>query len=329
MPSTVNPGFSRAIQTLLPELGVRLPDSLVAELGHYNADERLPMALQDELWQVIEVQATGLKQGKCIGLQIGESLQLASFDMLSFLLLASPTLLGAAEALVSYSNLIGEGGSFVRERTDRGWKLSYRAQFEHGRYVRLDAILAGIIQSARWLAGRDLQPLAVGFECAKDDCQLRRRLFGNAQFYFRTLTTFIELSNSDWQRPLSSGSEEIQQQMLRLAQQQLQKMRPQTMEDKVTTLLRQRPWLSRTQMATLLSISERHMNRKLAEQGKSFRAVADQVKMECALELLKERGATQGSLASYLGYSDGSAFAKAFKRWTGMGMRAYMTSRVK
>ena len=84
--STVTPGFSRAIQTLLPELGIHLPQVLTQELAVYRAEERLPMALQNTLWQEIERQAAGLPAGRCIGLQIGQSLQLASFDMLSHLL---------------------------------------------------------------------------------------------------------------------------------------------------------------------------------------------------------------------------------------------------
>lgn len=325
MTSSVTPGFTRAILTVLPQLNIALPAALQQRLQAVPADERLPMSLQDELWQAVAEQS----HDSCTGLQIGRALQLANFDMVGFLLLSSPTLAEAADALVSYSTLIGEGGSFTILSTAQGWKLSYRAEFRCGRLLRLDAIVASILFGARWLVGQDLTPLAAGFEGADDQCTERQQLFGRAQLVFEQADTWLEFSAADWQRPLHSGSHEVREQMLRLAQQQMQRMHPRTMVDKVSAQLRQRPWMNRQQTATLLAVSERHMNRKLAEQQLSFRQLADKVRMECALELLKERGATQESMASYLGYSDGSAFAKAFKRWTGMSMRAWLTQGLK
>lgn len=330
MTTTVTPSFTKAILTVLPTLGIHLPAPLLTGLQALPADQRLPMPLQEALWQAVEEQAVEEQAtGAGIGLRIGSALQLANFDMVGFLLLSSPTLAEAAEALVSYSKLIGEGGSFSRERTARGWRLNYRADFQIARSIRLDAILTSILHGARWLVGQDLAPLQVGFEGEDDHCAERHRLFGAARLNFSQPLTYLEFSNSDWQRRLTSGSREVQQQMQRLAQQQLQRMAPQTMADKVSALLRRQPWLSRVQVAQLLAVSERHMNRRLAEQQLSFRMVADKVRMECALELLQERGATQESMASYLGYSDGSAFAKAFRRWTGMSMRTYLTRGLK
>lgn len=325
MTSTVTPSFTKAILTVLPAVGVQLPAELLAAMQGLQADQRLPMPLQDELWQAVENQATDA----CVGLRIGSALQLANFDMVGFLLLSSPTLAEAAEALVSYSTLIGEGGNFSRERTAHGWRLNYRADFQVARAIRLDAILASILHGARWLVGADLEPLQAGFEATDDLCAERHHFFGSARLNFSQPLSYLEFSAADWQRQLTSGSREVQQQMQRLAQQQLQRMRPKNMADKVSALLRRQPWLGRAQVAQLLSVSERHMNRRLAEQQVSFRMVADKVRMECALELLQERGATQESMASYLGYSDGSAFAKAFKRWTGMSMRSYLTRGLK
>src|SRR5690606_9156097 len=98
---------------------------------------------------------------------------------------------------------------------------------------------------------------------------------------------------------------------------------PQTIQDKVIALLTCQPRLNRVQVASMLAISERHLNRKLAEQRTSFKLLADQVRKDLALDMLADSRQTQANIACFLGYSDDSAFAKAFKRWMGMGVREY------
>jgi AraC-like DNA-binding protein len=51
--------------------------------------------------------------------------------------------------------------------------------------------------------------------------------------------------------------------------------------------------------------------------------MAQTIRKQHALNQIQKPEVTQASLAQYLGYNDESAFAKAFKRWTGIGFRAY------
>jgi AraC-like DNA-binding protein len=75
-------------------------------------------------------------------------------------------------------------------------------------------------------------------------------------------------------------------------------------------------------IARRLAMSERSLHRHLAASGTSFRRLLDDTRRDRALELLDDEGASVLAVASSLGFSDGRAFARAFKRWTGRSPRS-------
>jgi AraC-like DNA-binding protein len=70
-------------------------------------------------------------------------------------------------------------------------------------------------------------------------------------------------------------------------------------------------------VARALGTSPRTLQRRLLEEGTSFRDVVEEVRAELARRYLGERVALH-DVAFRLGYAEVSAFLRAFKRWTGM-----------
>jgi len=75
--------------------------------------------------------------------------------------------------------------------------------------------------------------------------------------------------------------------------------------------------------ARAVGASERTMQRRLRQAGTSFRALVDEVRRDIALAQLGRPGATVTDIAFMLGFSDLSAFSRAFRRWTGASPSAY------
>jgi AraC-like DNA-binding protein len=69
------------------------------------------------------------------------------------------------------------------------------------------------------------------------------------------------------------------------------------------------------EVARSLRIGERTLRRRIADHGTTLRALADEVRLERAEQLLAS-GATWKQLAGELGFSDASALSRAYKRWT-------------
>lgn len=69
------------------------------------------------------------------------------------------------------------------------------------------------------------------------------------------------------------------------------------------------------------------MRRKLAEDGTSYQSELDRVREKFSREYFARGGNSITELALLLGFADSSAFAKAFRRWTGMAPTEYLERR--
>ena len=70
-------------------------------------------------------------------------------------------------------------------------------------------------------------------------------------------------------------------------------------------------------VARALHVSRRTLQRRLADDGTSFRLVLEDLRKELAERYLKDPGNSIVEVAFLLGFSDQSSFHRAFQRWTG------------
>ena len=82
------------------------------------------------------------------------------------------------------------------------------------------------------------------------------------------------------------------------------------------------PWLtshrsSVDDMADLLAMDRRTFDRRLKSRGTSSRALANEIRFEVACRLLKDTEMSLSQIAAALGYSEASAFTRAFRDWSG------------
>ncbi|MDF2446073.1 MAG: transcriptional regulator, AraC family [Moraxellaceae bacterium] len=76
-------------------------------------------------------------------------------------------------------------------------------------------------------------------------------------------------------------------------------------------------------IAAELAMNPRTLRRRLADEGVDFSRLADEVRGTVAEELLTTTTLSLEEIASRLGYSEASAFTRAFKRWKGVAPRRY------
>ena len=77
------------------------------------------------------------------------------------------------------------------------------------------------------------------------------------------------------------------------------------------------------QVAAALNVSDRTLRRRLAGEGVSFRGLLDEIREQLAEELLVTGGFSVAEVAERLGYLEVSSFSQAFRRWKGVGPRAW------
>ena len=71
------------------------------------------------------------------------------------------------------------------------------------------------------------------------------------------------------------------------------------------------------QVAEHLGMSARTLKRRLADKGLSFRDYVQKVQQETAVDLIRNSNCTMAEIAFQTGFSEQSAFNRAFKRWIG------------
>jgi AraC-like DNA-binding protein len=79
-------------------------------------------------------------------------------------------------------------------------------------------------------------------------------------------------------------------------------------------------------VARRLAMSRRTLQRALRREGTSFQRLVDDTRREVALARLRDPRLTLSELAFLVGFSELSAFDRAFRRWTGQSPRAYRSA---
>ena len=81
------------------------------------------------------------------------------------------------------------------------------------------------------------------------------------------------------------------------------------------------PKANKTDIANMLAMHPRSLQRKLDEEGTSFEQIRDKLRQQLLLQYLADSKASMSQIASVLGFSEQSALSRACKNWFGVTPR--------
>lgn len=303
--ATVTLQYSQALLQAAQRLG--LPPPPVAP-----SSERVPLSTQDALWQYLCEHA----DDPLIGIRLGLSLQVGHLDIAGLLLMSCETCGEALETLIDYLPIIGEGGDAALVTQQSNVSLTYQPHYTVCRAQRAEAVLAGILHLGRWSTGGHFAATQIDIAHAPlDDPQRYPGLLG-CPVYFECSEYRLTLDARSLAYPLIQANAPLRDQLRALADTHLASLAERSLSHQVSLAIRSNPKASREAIAAGLAVSSRHLNRKLADDGLSFKTLRDHELRHLAEHALA-RGDKIAAIAHTLGFSDESAFAKAFRRWTG------------
>ncbi len=85
--------------------------------------------------------------------------------------------------------------------------------------------------------------------------------------------------------------------------------------------------VQQAQIAKTLALSERSLQRKLAEAGTSYQKLLDETRRELGEAYVREGSRSITEISYLLGFSDPANFTRAFRRWMGVAPRGLKKKR--
>jgi AraC-like DNA-binding protein len=179
------------------------------------------------------------------------------------------------------------------------------------------------------LIGHDYSPLRIEFrrQCPSkiDDFQSLLR----APLQFGAAHTRLIFDCESIERPLDGGNPELARHNDAIALQYLSQIERDNIQARVRDLLTQRlahgeP--SQEDVAELLNMSARTLQRKLGDGGTTYKEILDETRRVLALAYLSAPRHSVSDVTYLLGFSAGSSFTRAFRRWTGQSPSVWRAS---
>lgn len=298
-------------------LGRPCPDASDGGLGRY------PMA---EWRQLLETAAQALHD-PLLGLHLGQSISPSHIGVLGYTILACANLGEALLRLQRFYRLVYDAEPMQVQQQDDAISLEWGLDYGRpGELVDTTAITA-LVQFARDITGQQASPSYVSFiNPAPADIGPYKAYFRCA-LAFDQPTTIVRFPVVFLASPLRQPDAGLLAILEQQATNLLQKLP--AVDDYEQQVRRAIIRLARTaapsieRVAEALHSSVRTLQRRLAERGLNFQDLLEDTRFRMAKEYLSDRRLQLSEVAQLLGYSEQSAFNRAFKRWSGSTPRAW------
>lgn len=272
-------------------------------------------------WRRMLQRAAEALHDPLLGLRVGQQITPAHLGVLGYALHACANLGAALARWQQYESLVTYVARMEVHLQPASVTLEWVDAPELQGALVDETALAALVQFVRNLTGRRETPELVCFvNAAPRDLQPYRDFFG-CEVRFEQPLTRLRLPTSMLAHPLRQPDENL----LRLLEQQADALLrelpstddlEQAVRQAVARLARSGE-VSQEQIAAQMHMSTRTLHRRLESRGLNFRALRDDTRLHLAQDHLADPRLTLGEVAWLLGYSEHSAFTRAFRRWTG------------
>jgi AraC-like DNA-binding protein len=280
---------------------------------------RWPIDDITRLWRA----ATTLTQDPGFGLKAGSLVGPASFNVVSFIFQSAPTLRAAITTAQQFQRLISDGGRFqLLAGADTSWVIYHPQQGELAFSPhQIEAVLAAVVTISRWVSERTCTPTRVQFGHAQLGPLAGYQSTFAAAVDFSQAFSGLQFDNAVLDHPLPQADAQLAAMHREYAAARLAAL------SQAPDFLNQvRQWLAaqlphgvpeRTVAAQQFGLTERAFARRLQHEGVRYSDLIDAVRKDAAGTAVADTERAFMDIAQSLGFSEASAFNRAFKRWYG------------
>lgn len=286
-----------------------------------DSNRTLDLAKAYNAWQVA-LDATGDDN---LGLQLGTATTPSILGIVGHLMQSSGTLREAFRQVCTYSALATD--MFHYGMHDRGTETrltfspvpAWVRSSPHTAKQAVDQAMSGCLHVFFLISGQQMRPVSAEFT-HRQPAQLSRytQIFG-PHLRFRSTRNALVFNGTDLDCALRHHDRALAATFEALARKQLRKRSTiRSFAEEVEEYLQyefavQIPSL--VVISARMNMSTRTFQRKLSIENVRYRDIAEKVSKKIALTLLSSDNSKISEVARIMGYSEPSAFRRAFKRW--------------
>jgi AraC-like DNA-binding protein len=299
------------------------PDELLANVGLSSSLLQVPQARVSAqhygaLWRTIAIALDDEFFG-----QDSRRMKAGSFAMLCHAVLSCKTLSQALDRSLRFYSLILDdiSGTLERDAGEARIVLHERVAGANQRVFAHELLLMLLYGVSCWLVGRRIPILRTEFSYAEPAYSAEYRLMYCGDLSFNRPNTLIAFEAGCLDLPVVQNERSIKE-FLRTAPESilLKYKNGSSLSARVRRRLRQClpgqvPDFER--LAEELNMTPATMRRRLHEEGESYQSIKDQLRRDLAISYLSHSSRSVMDIALELGFSERSAFHRAFRKWTG------------
>jgi AraC-like DNA-binding protein len=297
---------------------------LFARLGLDSLADDPPRVDADTFWDVIE--AIAVDGDHDLQFRYANSLDIDQVGALGLAFKTASDLRGCLDRTARYTALLSDTARHELRPNDRGGAslvLAGRPAHRPGIRVANEAALAALLHFCRQVAPEDAMPTptSVSFAHRAHGSTDRHRDFFRCSVSFGADVDALHLDTSFLETQTRLGDDALSEYFL------------DRLDDELHTTLSERGLEPRVRnviangladgvppmrlVARRLGLSERTLHRRLADEDLRYQDIVVEVRRSVATAMLTTTDRSLVDIAFLTGFSDQSAFQRAFKRWTG------------
>lgn len=264
---------------------------------------------------------------KTIGFDLGKGIEADRWGTLGYIAFTAPSIKAALACQRRYQSLVGNKGTPIQELSESKIILKWLPAYACSHHT-VEEIITGWIALARRLSNERIHPICIyfGHECQSDPALYEA--YFDCEVKFGCDYHGIQIHQDTINQPFNRHDPELHALLCRHADSLLNRLAERRPVESVTKFITNQLPFGVPEIddaAQNLHVSVRTLQRKLSEHDITFSGLVDSIRKELALSYLRNTNTKIVYITQMLGFSEQSAFQRAFKRWTGKTPRQYRT----
>jgi len=271
----------------------------------------------DRLWEL----KTRLIKDPCLGLRMADHWHPSYLNALGYSWLASSTIMEAFNRLVRYIHIVTETIELELHQREEELDLIVKYSSRHNALPqRCDTKLAVFMTMCRANFGDDLKPVRVSFRHAPPSCASQFHEFFKSPVLFDQPHNSLTLHLKDVTQKLTGANPYLAEINDNVVIDYLSHLRKRDIIQRTKAIIVESlssGKLSNAMVARKLFMSVRSFQSALKKEGATYRDILVETRRDLAEGYINDSSIELQEVAYLLGFTEYSAFSRAFKKWAG------------